>query len=155
MQQLYPNSKWINTNCLKSEAFFEEWRKGGEAQVSGGWLCHRSTLLVSIWVRPYEVQHIRQISNKDILQSTGNYTHYLVITCGRGLVTKSCPTLATSWTAACQTPLSMEFSRQEYGSGLPFPSSGDLLDPGIQPRSPVLQTDSLPIKLRGKPCHNL
>ena len=45
---------------------------------------------------------------------------------------------------AYQTPLSMEFSRQEYGSGLPFPSSGDLPDPGIEPGSPVLQMNSLP-----------
>ena len=47
---------------------------------------------------------------------------------------------ATSWTLACQAPLSMGFSRQEYWSGLPFPSPGDLPDPGIKPGSPVLQT---------------
>ena len=44
---------------------------------------------------------------------------------GVGLVAKSCPTIATSWTVARQAPLSMEFSRQEYWSGLPFPSPGD------------------------------
>ena len=44
---------------------------------------------------------------------------------------------ATPWTVACQTPLSMEFSRQEYWSGLPFPTSGDLPDLGIKPTSPV------------------
>ena len=59
------------------------------------------------------------------------------------LVTKLCPTLATPWTVAHQAPLSMGFSRQEYWSGLPFPSPGDLLDPGIKPRSPALQADSL------------
>ena len=42
---------------------------------------------------------------------------------------------ATLWTVACQAPLSMEFPRQEYWSGLPFPSSGDLPDPGIKPTS--------------------
>ena len=42
---------------------------------------------------------------------------------------------ATPWTVAHQTPLSMEFSRQEYWSGLPFPSLGDLPDPGIEPTS--------------------
>ena len=41
--------------------------------------------------------------------------------------------LATPWTVACQAPLSMEFSRQEYWSGLPFPTPGDLPDPGIEP----------------------
>ena len=60
-----------------------------------------------------------------------------------GLVAKSCPILGTSWTVAHQAPLSMGFSRQEYWSGLPFPSTGDLPDPGIEPRSPTLQADSL------------
>ena len=48
------------------------------------------------------------------------------------------------WTGAFQVPLSMEFSREEYWSGLPFPSPGDLSDPGIEPGSPALQSDSLP-----------
>ena len=50
---------------------------------------------------------------------------------------------ATPWTAAHQAPPSMGFSRQEYWSGLPFPSSGDLPDPGIKPTSPALQADAL------------
>ena len=50
---------------------------------------------------------------------------------------------ATLWTVAHQAPPSMGFSRQEYWSGLPFPSPGDLPDPGIEPRSPVLQADAL------------
>ena len=70
---------------------------------------------------------------------------------GRGLVTKLCLTLATPQAVACQAPLSMGFSRQEYWSGLPFPSPGDLPDPGIKTRSPALQADSLPTELRGKP----
>ena len=60
------------------------------------------------------------------------------------LVAKSCLTLVTPWTVARQAPLSMGFSRQAYWSGLPFPSPGDLPDPGIEPRSPALQADSLP-----------
>ena len=55
------------------------------------------------------------------------------------------------WTVAHQLPLSVEFSRQEYWSGLPFPSPGDLPDPGIKPRSPALQADSLSSKPSGKP----
>ena len=51
-----------------------------------------------------------------------------------------------------QVPLSMGFSREEYWSGLPFPSPGDLPNPGIAPRSPVLQEDSLPSEPPGKPC---
>ena len=58
---------------------------------------------------------------------------------------------ATLWTVAHQAPLSMGFSRQEYWTGLPFPSPGDLPDPGIEPRSPALQADSLPTELQGKP----
>ena len=57
---------------------------------------------------------------------------------GGGLITKSCPTLATPWTVVCQAPLSMRFSKQEYQSGLPFPSPGYLPDPGIEPGSPAL-----------------
>ena len=63
---------------------------------------------------------------------------------GGGLVAKSCPTLVTPWTVARQAPLSMGFSRQEYWSGLPFPSAGDFPNPGIEARSPALQADSLP-----------
>ena len=61
---------------------------------------------------------------------------------GDGLVAKSCPTLATPWTVACQAPLSMGFSRQEYWSRLPFPSPGDLPNPGTKPRSPALEENS-------------
>ena len=49
----------------------------------------------------------------------------------------------TSWTIANQAPLSMGFPKQEYWSGLPFPSPGDLPDPGIEPRSPAFQADTL------------
>ena len=73
----------------------------------------------------------------------------LLIT-GGGLVARSCPSLATTQTVTHQAILSMGFSRQEYWSGLPSPSPGDLLDPGIEPGSPALQADSLPTELRGK-----
>ena len=62
---------------------------------------------------------------------------------GGGVVAKSCQTLVTPWTVACQAPLSMGLSRQEYWSGLPFPSPGDLPNPVIEPRSPTLQADAL------------
>ena len=60
----------------------------------------------------------------------------------------------TSWTVACQAPLSMGFFRQEYWSGFPFPSPGDLPGPGIEttvPVSPALQADSLPSEPSEKP----
>ena len=55
-----------------------------------------------------------------------------------GLDSQSCLNLVTPWTVACQAPLYMEFSRQEYWSELPFPLPGDLPDPGIKPSSPIL-----------------
>ena len=61
----------------------------------------------------------------------------------------------TPWTVARQAPLSMEFSRQEYWSGLPFPSPGDLPDPGIEPRFLALQADSLPTELQEKPLNGI
>ena len=58
---------------------------------------------------------------------------------------------AIPWTAVYQASLSMGFSRQEDWSGLPFPSPGDLPDPGIEPRSPALQADALTSEPPGKP----
>ena len=58
---------------------------------------------------------------------------------------------ATLWTVAHQVSLSMGFSRQEHWSGLPCPPPGNLPHPGIKPRSPALQVDSLPAELPGKP----
>ena len=57
----------------------------------------------------------------------------------------------TQWSVAHQAPQFMGISRQEYWSGLPFPSPGDLPDPGIELGSPALQTDALPSEPPGKP----
>ena len=57
---------------------------------------------------------------------------------------------ATLWIVTHQAPLSVGFSRQEYWSGLPFPSPGDLSNPGIEPRSPTLQADALTSEPPGK-----
>ena len=72
---------------------------------------------------------------------------------GGAFVTKLCLTLETPWARAHQAPLCMGFSRQEYWSGLSFPSPGNLPDPGIEPGTPALQAVSLPIKLPGKPIY--
>ena len=58
---------------------------------------------------------------------------------------------ATPWTVAYWAPLSMGFSGQGDWSGLPFPSPGDLPNPGIEPRSPALQADTLPSEPLGRP----
>ena len=70
---------------------------------------------------------------------------------GGGLVYKSFLTLVTPWTIACWAPLSMGFPRQEFWSGLLFPSPGDLPDPGIEPTFPALQVDSLQLNHQGSP----
>ena len=67
------------------------------------------------------------------------------------IVTQSCPTLCNPWTAVHQAPLYMEYSRQEYWSGLPFPSLGDLPDPGIQHGSPALRQILYPLSHQGSP----
>ena len=64
-------------------------------------------------------------------------------------VAQSCLTLCDPIDGGYQAPLSMGFSRQEYQSGLPFPSPGDLPDPGIEPGSPALQADALPYEPPG------
>ena len=76
-----------------------------------------------------------------VLRTSAFYSQILLCC----LDAKSCPTLVTSWIVTRQAPLSMGFPRQEYWSGLPFPPSGDLPDPGIEPRSPAPQANSLPI----------
>ena len=74
-----------------------------------------------------------------------------VCLCAHTLITQLCSTLCDPIDLALQAPLSMEFSRQEYWSGLPIPSPGDLPDPMIKPRSPALQADSLSSEPPGKP----
>ena len=79
----------------------------------------------------------------------------MLVVVGGGLVAKSCLTLAIPWTVDHQAPLYVGFSRQEYYSGVPFPSPGDLPNPGtdkgIEPESPALQANSLPSGPLGKP----
>ena len=68
------------------------------------------------------------------------------------MVTKS---FLTPWTVVCRAPLSMGFSRQEYGRVLSFPPPEDLPDPEMEPSplvSPALEVDSLPLSLPGSPC---
>ena len=77
------------------------------------------------------------------------YLIYVKITV---VCTVSCaPLFVTPWTVAHQAPLFIEFSRQEYWSGLPFLSPGNLSDPRIEPRSPALQANYLPSQPPGKP----
>ena len=80
---------------------------------------------------------------------------FLLNSVSLSLVTKLCLTLATPWTVACQTPLSMGFFRQEYWSWLPFPSPGDLPDQGIAPVSPAVTGRFFTTEPPGKPKEEL
>ena len=71
------------------------------------------------------------------------------------LVTKSCLILCDLWTIACQAPLSLGFPRQDYWSGLPFPSPGHLPDPGIIPASPALAGGLFTTEPPGKPKYTI
>ena len=67
------------------------------------------------------------------------------------LVTQLCPTLVTAQTLTCQAPLSMEFFKQEYWSGWPFPPTGNLPNRGIEPASPAAAGGSFTTEPPGKP----
>ena len=79
------------------------------------------------WLNSREQHHLQETEKKE-----------------KVLVAQSCQLFVTPWTITRQAPLSMGFSRQEHWSGLPFLSSGDLPDPGIEPRSPALQEAESP-----------
>ena len=94
------------------------------------------------------IKILEAISQEPQLSIMSNFLLISIALASSSLLAKSCPTLATPWTVAHQAPLFMGFSRQKYWSGLPFPSPGDLPNPGIEPGSPALQADSLPAELR-------
>ena len=97
---------------------------------------------------------------RDLMKMNSPFTHSSSCQLVGGhccLVAESCLTLCDPWTVACQAPLSMEFSRQEHWSRLPFPPPGDHPDPGIKSTSLVSCTGrrrSLPLVPAGKPILN-
>ena len=100
----------------------------------------------SIFQSIFQVFYDTMSKPKEVISSTCG---------GGGLVTKLCLTLMTPRTVACQSPLSMGFSRQEYWSGLPFPFPGNVPNPGIESGSPALQAYSLPTTREALPPHTL
>ena len=87
---------------------------------------------------------MKRINTRSENNKTNKSKNRYVQFCGGvDLVGKSCLTAATPWTVAHQVSLSMRFLKQEYWSGLPFPSLGDLPDPGMGPDSSAFQADSL------------
>ena len=117
------------------------------------WFCHIIILLLKSlqWAHPHQKQEQVQATNLGSnITSTENperhvewMSEWKSISCVQVFV--------ILWPVALQAPLSMEFSRQEYWGGWPFPSPGDLSDPGVKPRSPVLQADSYCLGHQGSP----
>ena len=112
----------------------------------GRWNCQ-----VSSWIQASKILSSQGPSwrpNSEAHQGRNVFQHKM------SEVTESCPTLSTPWTVAQQFPPSMDFSRQEYWSALPFPSPGDLPEPRIEPRSPALQADAFLAEPPGKPLQH-
>ena len=92
------------------------------------------------------------ISNSKLLRKRHNLLHLeCCVYVHVGVSLSHVQLFATPWSVARQAPLSLRFSRKENWSGLPFPYPGDLPNPGIKPRSPSLQVDSLPAEPTGQP----
>ena len=106
------------------------------------------------------IEKLRAVQGMPIcsLLRFNTHEHFTILyVCAVFLVAQSCLTLCDlhghQARPSCQAPLSMEYSRQEYWSGLPCPAPRDLPNPGIKPRSPTLQADSLPSEPLGKPVY--
>ena len=133
------------------------WHGCVSSLTAGTWLQMKDNLPIkaSLWSRhpeafwlqcswtSYRKQDLLHISSC-LLDTTKEYLiRWSYLGCLKVKVTQLCPTLVTPWTIQ-----SMEFSRPEYSNGCPFPSPGDFPNPGIEPRSPALQVDSLPAEPR-------
>ena len=118
-----------------------------EAALPDSSLCLRSPF--SPWMRECFCRIVEAVRSKCGILALRLSQRFVIYCCS--VMSDS----AASWTVARQAPLSMGFSRQEYWSGLPFPSPGDLPNPGIEPISPALQADSLPLSHQGSPVAHL
>ena len=115
------------------------------------YMCYKCNNTLFYLLFFYSLMLFREKNNENIYLKFFIFTYiFTIFGGGGGLVTKWCPTLGDpmDWEPTRLLCLSLGFSRQEYWSGLPFLSLGDLHDPGIEPRSPVLQADSLPTELQ-------
>ena len=124
---------------LELSCFFDDPADVGNL-ISGSFAFSKSSL--NIWKLTVHVL---------LKPSLENFEHYFASVESESEVAQLCPTPLTPWTVSHQAPSSMEFSRQEYWSGLSFPSPGDLPDPGIKPVSHSLQTDVYHLSHQGSP----
>ena len=114
--------------------------------------CHANRFICTLFVFIAEYVYIMYHNFFIHLSASGYLGCFHVLAIVKCEVTESCLTL-TPWTVVYQAPPSMGFSRQKYRSRLPFPSLGDLPNPGIKPRFPALQVDPLPAEPPGKPSY--
>ena len=120
---------------LRTSSGRKDWLQKSTKNWGRWWNCS-----VSQWWLPHDWMHLSKLIE---LYSKESELYNVM------LVAQSYWTHCNSWAVARQVPLSMEFPRQEYWSGLPFPFPGDLPNPGIEPRSPILWADSLPLSHQG------
>ena len=102
------------------------------------WKCRR--LLIGFWIsflerKLFPVLLLSWVSVSVGVGASGTSSSSILLTCLQGCVLSHVQFFRTSWTIVCQIPLFMEFSRQEYWSGLPFPPPGDIPDSGIKSTS--------------------
>ena len=145
------HSKLVSKKQKRNRCRYREQTSGYRCEEGGGEESDRDGGL--------EVQVIRhKMSCKHILYNTGNIANYFIKTILFAIFAFShyvmSDSFPTPWIVACQACLSMEFSRQEYCSGLPFPTSGDLSDPGIKLLSPALAGRFFTAEPAEKPHHN-
>ena len=106
--------------------------------------------MIGIIISKFSTHTLSVLPTTPIRETLGNVQRELLLLLSHVSCVQLC---ATPQTAAHQALPSLGFSRQEYWSGLPFPSPGDLPDPGIEPRSPVIQADALTSEPPGKPSN--
>ena len=158
------NSNTLATSCYKLTHLKRRWcwerlRAGGEGNDRGwdGWM---ASLIQWTWVwvdsgsrwwtgRPGMLCFMGSQRVRHDWVTKLNWMHAYHINCVYTQLLSYVQLFATLWTVARQDPLFVEFSRQEYWRGLPFLSPGDLSDLGMEPMSPALQVDSLPLRNEG------
>ena len=149
------SATWEGPGLIISGFFFHWWKLKHyftRSSIDYFWIIKRKYLMCTVYEEIYELSEINSWKHIMILLShiyirLKTYKDYNIgLKWSRSVVSNS----ATPWTVAYQAPLSMGFSRQEYWSGLPFPSPGDLPNPAVKARSPALQADTLPSEPPGK-----
>ena len=136
-----------------TEHILKEWdgATSSEKKVAG-----LDSLSLAWWGEPATASMVQLGLRSCLAVYTGHWLGVRALKTAEWVKLLSCVRLfATPWTVYYQAPPSMGFSRQEYWSGLPFPSPGDLPDPGIEPRSPALLADALLSELPGKSLRHL